>query len=246
VKLSNYLKILSFAFDCSSGFPYLFFRPGGAPRRFGEGEMKNQGLEMMVALALASLIACYGLGAFCADGRPDAEPSKGEPSTEDPDSDHPEEGDGREATAAGGAEPAGDGKDVYAPEIVDGAGMRIAKILLARGVQRSKTSRTPVDPGTRFENDGRRIYVYLEVDNPDLETGHLSVGWIPPGNQREQGTVSVAIKAVKRWRTWAFNAYIGTPGVWHAVVRNRAGDVIARAPFEMLTADEAAGGSTTP
>jgi hypothetical protein len=116
------------------------------------------------------------------------------------------------------------------------AGPRIEKIVLARGVNRSDTERAPVETGTSFEVDGRRVYVFLEVDNPDEAAGELSVGWLPPGRQREIGTVTVSVKAVKKWRTWAYNKYITKPGLWHAVVHNASGQIIARAPFEMRIA----------
>ncbi len=120
-----------------------------------------------------------------------------------------------------------------APELLSTAGVRVVRMVLARGVERTEKHRVPVEPGTAFDADGRRIYVYLEVDNPDETAGTISVSWLPPNGRREIGRVSVDVKASKRWRTWSYNRFINTPGIWHAVVRNPGGEVIARAPFEM-------------
>jgi hypothetical protein len=54
------------------------------------------------------------------------------------------------------------------------------------------------------------------------------------GGGREQGKVQVSVGPQKRWRTWAFTRTIEKPGKWEVLVRNTKGDVIGRAPFEVI------------
>ena len=109
----------------------------------------------------------------------------------------------------------------------------IANLTLARGVEKNEANkRVPVDPGTSFENDGRRVYAIFDIENPNEEEGELVVGWIPPGGDTEKNKATVTIKPKKSWRTWAFNGFVKTAGMWQVVVR-KDDVVMASATFEM-------------
>jgi hypothetical protein len=106
---------------------------------------------------------------------------------------------------------------------------KTAGITLAKGVEK----RAPVAPGTRFaQGDFERLYAFMKVSNPAGEASEVTVGWTPEGG-KERGTVTVAIGAEKRWRTWAFTKVVKEPGKWSVVVRDKEGAVIGEAPFEI-------------
>lgn len=180
------------------------------------------------AIALGAALWVGMLSAFAEE--PDTPPSNEAPPPNPPSEQVTDNGTSS-VTPDGGVEAT---EPSFVPELFPGEGIRISRMVLARGVERTPKDRTPIEPGTTFEMDGRKVYVFLEVDNPSETPGVLSVGWAPPENGREIGRVPVDVKAAKTWRTWAYNKYILKAGVWHAVVRNQKGDIIARAPFEMI------------
>ncbi len=137
--------------------------------------------------------------------------------------------------------------EVGEPLLVEREGFRIVGVTLARGVEKTADrKRIPLEPGSRFAVDGRRVYAILDIENPSEEEGRIKVGWIWPGSDKERNTVTVTIKPEKKWRTWAFNGFIKKPGLWQVVFRDEADDtVLGRAAFEMEETDVAVE-DTTP
>lgn len=121
-----------------------------------------------------------------------------------------------------------------APELMETEGVHLDALVVAKGVAR----RTPVDAGTTFPlGTFERIYAFLKVENPSETEDEVTVSWAPADGGRERGTVAVSIGAQKRWRTWAFTRTIKKAGRWEVLVRDNAGNVIGRAPFE-ITSEE--------
>jgi hypothetical protein len=122
-------------------------------------------------------------------------------------------------------------KDSEAPQIVKTDGVMLNSIILARGVDR----REPVEPGTQFTmGDGQKIYVILDVKNETGEDAMLTVSWKMPESDREIGQTELTVKSAKSWRTWSFTRWAKKTGTWEAVVRDAAGEIIARAPFRIV------------
>ena len=116
------------------------------------------------------------------------------------------------------------------PEVMDGDGVKLNSIILAKGVDK----REPVEPGTRFSvADGEKVYAIMDVNNPTDDATELTVSWKMPDSDREIGKTSLEVKSAKSWRTWSFTRWAKKTGTWEAIVRNADGDIIARAPFEI-------------
>ncbi|MBN2719367.1 MAG: DUF2914 domain-containing protein [Deltaproteobacteria bacterium] len=117
------------------------------------------------------------------------------------------------------------------PELIDVEGVKLNSIILAKGVDK----REPVEPGTQFTlADGEKIYAIMDVSNTTEDASELTVSWKMPNGDKEIGKTSLDVKAAKSWRTWAFTRYAKKSGIWEAIVRNAEGEVIARAPFEIV------------
>ena len=115
------------------------------------------------------------------------------------------------------------------PDTTPIPGVSLDELTVATGIEK----RTPVEPGTRFtQGDFERLYAFMKVSNPAGEASEVTVAWMPEGG-KERGTVTVAIGAEKRWRTWAFTKTVRKPGKWNVVVRDKEGAVIGEAPFEI-------------
>jgi hypothetical protein len=122
-------------------------------------------------------------------------------------------------------------KDSEAPQIAETDGVMLNSIILARGVDK----REPVEPGTQFTmGDGQKIYVILDVKNETGEDAMLTVSWKMPESDREIGKTELAVKSAKSWRTWSFTRWAKKTGTWEAIVRDAAGEIIARAPFKIV------------
>jgi hypothetical protein len=117
------------------------------------------------------------------------------------------------------------------PGLVDTDGVQLTELTVARGVE----NRLPLDPGTEFEIEtGGRIYAFLRVLNPEQQASEVTVSWAPVDGGQERGTVKVSIGAQKKWRTWAFTRTLRKPGQWQVIVRDASGQVIGRAPFNLV------------
>ncbi|APR83706.1 Hypothetical protein A7982_09055 [Minicystis rosea] len=107
--------------------------------------------------------------------------------------------------------------------------LSVKRLVLAQGVK----NREPIDEGTSFKSEGGKIYAYVEVENRGHGPGEIVVEFEPPGGGAPHGDVTLAVGPSARWRTWAYTRTAKTPGAWTAVIKNRKGDVLARAPFEV-------------
>jgi hypothetical protein len=107
--------------------------------------------------------------------------------------------------------------------------LTVKRFVLAQSVK----DREPVSAGTSFKSDANKIYAFVEVENRGRAPGEIVVEFEPPGGGAPHGDVTLAVGSASRWRTWAYTRTAHTPGSWTAVVKNRKGDVLARAPFEV-------------
>ncbi len=107
--------------------------------------------------------------------------------------------------------------------------LAVKRFVLARGVK----DREPVDAGTRFKRDAHKVYAFVEIENPGRAPAEIVVEFEPPGGGAAHGDVTLAVGAAARWRTWAYTRTASTAGTWTAVVKNKKGEVLARAPFEV-------------
>jgi hypothetical protein len=109
------------------------------------------------------------------------------------------------------------------------AKLTVKRLVVAQGVKNHE----PVEPGTTFKSDARKIYAYVEVENLGRDPGEIVVEFEPPGGGAPHGDVTLAVGPSPRWRTWAYTRNAHTAGSWTAVVKSRRGEVLARAPFEV-------------
>lgn len=104
----------------------------------------------------------------------------------------------------------------------------VKRLVLAQGVE----DREPVDAKTSFAKDGGKIYAFVEVENADRVASEIEVEFVPPQGA-PRGNVLLKVGEAPRWRTWAYTRTARDVGEWTAVVKNRRGEVLARAPFEV-------------
>lgn len=107
--------------------------------------------------------------------------------------------------------------------------LAVRRFVLAGGVR----NREPVDPGTSFKAGAQKVYAFVEVENRAGAPDEILVEFEPPGGGAPHGDVTLAVGSSARWRTWAYTRTASTAGAWTAVVKNKKGDVLARAPFEV-------------
>jgi hypothetical protein len=109
--------------------------------------------------------------------------------------------------------------------------LSVKRLVVARGV----SGREPVGAKDSFyveETD--RLYAFVEVENAERAPGELHVSFVPEKGGASRGNITLPVGAEKRWRTWAFTRTAREPGKWVAVVKNDRGEVLARAPFEVV------------
>ncbi len=106
--------------------------------------------------------------------------------------------------------------------------LAVRRLVLAGGVK----DREPVDAGTSFKSS-HKVYAFVEVENKGGGPAEIVVEFEPPGGGTAHGDVTLAVGPAPRWRTWAFTRTASQAGSWTAVVKNKKGDVLARAPFEV-------------
>jgi len=127
-----------------------------------------------------------------------------------------------------------DKNEIGEPELIDMEGMKITKLVLARGIDKGEKGRTPREPGKSFLNDGNRVYAFIEVDNPTKDPSELKVSWVFPNSDKERGQVELEVGTSKKWRTWAFTSFCKKSGMYEVVVRDQEDQLLARAPFEIV------------
>jgi hypothetical protein len=115
----------------------------------------------------------------------------------------------------------------------DAARVVVKRLVVARGVERK--DREPVDPGTTFHAaDLGKLYAFVELDNAAGLPSEIVVAFEPPEGPA-LGNVRLAIGASPHWRTWAFTRAARKAGTWTAVVKSADGQVLARAPFDIVS-----------
>ncbi len=126
------------------------------------------------------------------------------------------------------------------PFILEQEGLKITKLILARGYEKTeKGTREVLDPGYVFQQDNRRVYIILDFDNPQEVSTELTVGWIRPGSTKEGNSVSLSVVNRKTWRTFAYNGYVNTAsGIWQVIIRDSNNKILARASFEMVNSEQ--------
>ncbi len=77
------------------------------------------------------------------------------------------------------------------------------------------------------------MYAFVEIENKGGAPAEIVVEFEPPGGGAPHGDVTLAVGPAPRWRTWAYTRTASTAGSWTAVVKNKKGEVLARAPFEV-------------
>jgi hypothetical protein len=107
--------------------------------------------------------------------------------------------------------------------------LSVRRFVLARGVR----NREPVEEGTSFKSEARKLYAFVEVENRGGAPAEIVVEFEPPGGGAPHGDVTLSVGAAARWRTWAYTRTANEAGSWTAVVKNKKGRVLARAPFEV-------------
>lgn len=106
--------------------------------------------------------------------------------------------------------------------------LHIQRLVVARGV----IDREPQGVDTVFAPDEKRLFAFVEVDNPERAPGDLKVTFIKPDGT-SQPPVDLEVGASPRWRTWAFTRQAHATGTWKAVVRNESGRVLASTEFDV-------------
>lgn len=93
--------------------------------------------------------------------------------------------------------------------------------------------REPVSPTTSFKADAGKIYAFVELENKEATESEITVSFEAPDGKSATGNVKLDVGASPQWRTWAYTRAARAAGSWTAIVKNRRGDVLARAPFEV-------------
>jgi len=106
--------------------------------------------------------------------------------------------------------------------------LHVDRLVVARGV----VDREPQGTDTLFASKEKRVFAFVEVDNPEHAAGELKVQFIGPDGTA-QPPVDLAVGESPRWRTWAFTRQAHAPGTWKALVRDERGHVLASTEFNV-------------
>ena len=106
--------------------------------------------------------------------------------------------------------------------------LRVDRLVVARGV----VNREPQGADTLFARDEKRVFAFVEIDNPEHAPGDVEVQFVAPDGVA-QPAVDVAVGPSPRWRTWAFTRHARTPGTWKAIVRDQRGHLLASTEFQV-------------
>jgi hypothetical protein len=152
-------------------------------------------------------------------------PVSGAPTPEDP---------GLEVPGLAETPPAAPPPDVRSaePEVFPGGELTVKRFVLCKGV----ANREPVEPTSTFrrEREGQ-IWVYLDAVSTAADERHVSVTFEAvdrPGAAAPP--VDLRIAPGPRYRTWAWATAWRPAGRYRVVVRDSSGNVLARAPFEVV------------
>ena len=106
--------------------------------------------------------------------------------------------------------------------------LRVDRLVIARGVE----SREPLGADTIFAADEKRLFAFVEVDNPEHAPGDLRVQFVGPRGET-QPPIALSVGESPHWRTWAFTRHAHAPGTWKAVVKDERGHVLASTEFDV-------------
>lgn len=109
--------------------------------------------------------------------------------------------------------------------------LTVKRLVLATGVQ----NREPEGASKGFfASKTDKLYAFVEVENHSRTEGEIFVSFVPPGGGPSVGHIPLSVGAERRWRTWAYTKNARKPGEWMAIIKNGSGDILARAPFEIM------------
>ncbi len=109
--------------------------------------------------------------------------------------------------------------------------LTVKRLLLATRIE----NREPADASKGFfASKTDKLYAFIEVENHSLSEGEIFVYFVPPDGGKAIGNIKLDIGPSRRFRTWASTRGARKTGEWMAVVKNSSGEVLARAPFEMI------------
>ncbi len=98
---------------------------------------------------------------------------------------------------------------------------------------RAIESREPVGSELPLTADGERVYVFIDVHNPDGPDGELTVVWKHHDRNREY-TQTIEYGSSVRWRTWVARRmperYVGS---WSVEVYDEVGTEVGYLEFEV-------------
>ncbi len=93
-------------------------------------------------------------------------------------------------------------------------------------------NREPVAAAELSIGDGRAVFAFVELANPNAEEQKISVTF--ENGARSVGHVELSVPGnSRRWRTWAKTRNIREAGDRQAVVRNANGQELSRTPFSI-------------
>jgi len=125
------------------------------------------------------------------------------------------------------------------PQLTD---LKIRRLVLARDVE----AREPVGAADAFDlGEVDKLYAFVEVGNHDAVESEIVVTFEPERGPA-CGHVRLRVGASPRWRTWAYTRGVRQPGKWTAVVRDAAGELLARKSFEVKAVEAEPSEATTP
>jgi hypothetical protein len=104
--------------------------------------------------------------------------------------------------------------------------LSVKRIAIASGV----AHREPVDPSATFDAGTKKVYAFVEIENPERLPGEITVEFQPPSKKYE-GQITLGVGDKSRWRTWAFTRQAHESGEWTAIVRDERGRELARQTF---------------
>jgi len=174
----------------------------------------------MQCTAPASPVATLPSNAATAAAAPPAQPAAARPVAGQPTPAQPATSQAATASTAAAAAPAAPPRHATA--------LRIDRLVVARAVE----GREPQGADTVFAADEKRLFAFVEVDNPEHAPGDLKVTFVAP-NGEAQPPIELAVGDTPRWRTWAFTRRAHAPGTWKAIVRDERGRVLASTEFDV-------------
>jgi hypothetical protein len=118
------------------------------------------------------------------------------------------------------------------PEIFAGSEIGIRRFVLCKSI----ADREPVEPTATFQRTREgQIWVYIDASNSASADRHITVTFEAvdrPGAATPP--LDLKIAPGPRYRTWAWASAWRLAGRYRVVARDDAGNVLARAPFEVL------------